>query len=399
MKPAKFIDEQSAVDSKFVKPERLNGGTNIQSRIGKIMYHIETIYKQGDILFNEMNRQLIIQDGRTIDNVYVELMTREMKITKPDLIDLLREKYSIPYHPIKQYFDNLLDKYQYKDVEGHIINLSSCVHAQNQELFNSMFRKHLIRSVEQGRGGHVNRYVLVLQQEKQRTGKSEFIKYLNPFKNNMYATRLDKDHMLTLSQNFIVNLEELETFTKKDINEIKSIISGDQESIRKLYSQQMENWNRAASFWASTNKDGFLSDVENSRWLPFAINGIDFKYNDWATGEHIDIHKVWAEAAHFWKGKTETEPTAIEWEQIQGLHKKHEYLNEYDHYCREYIEAGDDFQTATQIANHISGKVTSRINPSYVGRALVKMGITQTNEGTKKGYAIQYTDGLQPVPF
>ncbi|OQX73744.1 MAG: hypothetical protein B6D64_13520 [Bacteroidetes bacterium 4484_276] len=370
-----------------------------KGKIGEVLSFIEMEYPEGSILFNEMTKQMVFKDGKTVDKIYVDMLTSGIRLPKQDLIDILRERYAIHYHPIRQYFDGLFEKYDYSDVEGSIEALSSCIQAKEQQLFDSMFRKHLIRSVEQGRGGHTNRFILVLVSEKQYMGKSEFIKYLNPFDGELYAEKLDTNHMLTLAQNFIVNLEELETFSKRDLNEIKSIISSSHESIRKLYTQQMETWSRTASFWASTNKDGFLSDVENTRWLPFRITGIDFRYNNWRGTGRIDINKVWAEAAYLWRRREPSEPTRDEWDMLTELHKDFEYLNDTDHYVREYIEAGELFQSATQIAGHISGKVGKTVSPVNVGRSLQRLGVDRSSNGAKYGYYIKYTDGTIPPPY
>ncbi len=182
--------------------------------------------------------------------------------------------------------------------------------------------------------------------------------------------------MLTLAQNFMVNLEDLETFTKRDINAIKAIISADTESYRRLYTSVMETWKRVASFWGSTNKVGFLPDIENTRWLPFEIYGIDFNYNNWHTGNKMDIDKNWCEAAYLLQmPTTNVEPTADEWTEIRKLHRQHEFFYAYDHYCRDYVKAGDEFKTAASIAKNIEREIKAVLHPNHIGIALSKMGI------------------------
>ncbi len=364
-----------------------------KTKIARVQHFLEMEYPKGTILLNEMSKQIELQDGKTIDSLYVQLMLQNNLIPMTDLELLIREKHAVPYHPIKHYFNKLLEKRKYEDVAGSIRKLTSCVKARKQELFHSMFLKHLIRCVEQGYGGRVNRYVFILQSVEQRTGKSEFIKYLVPeFLKALYSVGFDKDEILTLSQNFIINLEELESFNRKDLTEMKAIVSIDQDNLRKLYTQKMESFQRVGSLFASTNQVGFLEDIENSRWLPFTIDEIDFNYNNWYTGVKIKIDDVWAEVAWLWKMKEDSEPTTEEWKELRGLHEVHAYLNDHDLFCRDFVRKGGRFQTATQVCRQISVNMNTptKLNPSHIGRSLVKMGIFQVRRGDQKGYMVDY---------
>ncbi len=379
---------RKAVEHGMESPIELRDG-----KLERMADYIETLYPRGDIVCNELkNNELVFKDGGNVTRLYVNLKFERLAPTKPDLVDYLTEIFAIKYHPVKQYFATILNTYTYEAVAGSIERLSMYVYAKNQKLFNSMFRKHLIRSVAQGVTDRINRYVFVLRSE-QRTGKSSFIRYLVPPElESMYGTTLDsRSPTYTLAQNFIINLEELEQFTKKDLNFYKAIISSGGDNLRKLYHETMQQWKRIATFWGSTNKDGFLSDTENTRWLPFEIESIDFNYNNHHTEQKIEIDKVWCEAAYLLQmPETNMEPTEEEWIEIKELHKEHEYLNAYDHYCREYVEVGTTFRTATEIADFINREIKPTIFPNHIGTALNKMGIDSIKKDRKRGYMVDF---------
>jgi hypothetical protein len=374
----------------------------VQTAINYLNYSI----KKGDILFNVLTRELIIRDGDSLDKIYIELRSRGMNINQNDLRILLIENYSIHFNPVSQFFDKLMQDYTYEEVEGSIKRFCKYVDAEDNELFDSMFRKHLIRCVGQGRMQLTNRFVFVLQQIKQYTGKSEWIRYLNPFGTEMYSEKVDeKNPILTLSQAFMINLEELESFNKRDVNWIKSVISMSHDQVRDYYTQVYRTRKRIGSFWGSTNKIEWLDDGENTRWVVMQINSINFDYNNWHTGEHFDIKKVWAEATYLWEQNASYEPTREEWVKMEEINKKFAFMSDHDHWVEEYLiaveEEDDEYLTsATRIADYLVKQGTNA-KPQKTGAALQKAGFTKVQKriGTEvvKGYYVMTRKGGKPV--
>jgi len=357
--------------------------------------------KDGDILYNELNRQLIIREGDRLDKLYIELRGHGMNININDLRMLLIERYAIQFNPVVQYFDKLLQDYTYEQVKGSNKEFCKYVTTTDDELFESMLLKHLVRCVGQGRGELTNRFVFVLQQTKQYTGKSEWIRNLNPFGIELYNEKVDeKEPMLTLSQAFMINLEELESFTKKEANWIKSVISMSHGQVRLYYTQLYETLKRIGSFWGSTNKVEWLDDGENTRWITMVVEAINFNYNNWHTGERFDVEKVWAEAAWLWKQGANYEPTPEEWVKLEAQNKEFTYMNDHDHWVNQYLVQGDEseelFASATNIAKYLRLQGTSA-TPQKTGAALRKAGYekSQRRSGADpiKGYFVMTHDG------
>ncbi len=307
--------------------------------------------------------------------------------------DLIVRRRAKHFHPFKEYFDSIETRYSYELVAGSISKLSSYVVTENQELFDSTLLKHLVRAVEQARGGRVNRFLFALQSEKQFLGKSEFINYLNPFKEDYFATQVIKEQpLLTLGQTFMVNFEELESLTKQGIESMKALISTNSASYRRLFTTEMLVWQRHASLFGSTNKTGFLSDSENSRWLPFEISAIDYNYNNWETGEKVEIDKVWVEAVHLWRKGFDANPTSEEFQQLTKLHGKHAYSSDAYLFLEDYTKPCDnecEWSTATQVAAHVKNLSGLMVRPQQVGNAFARLKMKPVFKRRQKVYKVK----------
>lgn len=219
--------------------------------------------------------------------------------TSPDKIkSLLRSDFVPEYDPIKTYFLNLP---QWDHKTDFIQLLASHVKTEDDEFFQSMFKKHLVRSIAQIFAEKINRYVLVLVGEKQASGKSTFIRNLSPFEKGQYYTeakvRDDKDGQFAFAENFIYNIEELSDMNNHDVNRLKAMISQAYIKERKPYATDVESIPRRCSFFGSTNNAQFLTDTENTRWICNNVLSIDWNYTK------IDINDVWAQAFALWSGK------------------------------------------------------------------------------------------------
>ena len=85
-----------------------------------------------------------------------------------------------------------------------------------------------------------------------------------------------KDHQLFLGTKMIINLEELATLNRTDVEALKGTITQDRVVLRKAFGRaDIKLWRRA-SFVASINQDEFLTDMSGSRrFLVFKVKGIN----------------------------------------------------------------------------------------------------------------------------
>ena len=94
--------------------------------------------------------------------------------------------------------------------------------------------------------------------ELQNSGKTTFIRFLCPPALKNYMTEnisFDKDSLIALIENFIINLDELATFSKVEINSLKSILSKSFIKERHPFERKAKKLSRRASFIGSTKHD------------------------------------------------------------------------------------------------------------------------------------------------
>ena len=126
----------------------------------------------------------------------------------------------------------------------------------------------------------VNHQVLVLI-GRQGIFKTTWLEHLIPPHLRTYccklanATQLSKDDRLRIAEFGLINMDELDAMTPRELNAMKSVITSTDVNERAAYGYTKERRVRLASFCASSNKREFLTDMTgNRRWLPFEVDSI-----------------------------------------------------------------------------------------------------------------------------
>ena len=147
----------------------------------------------------------------------------------------------------------------------------------------------------------VNQQVLVLI-GRQGIYKTTWLEHLMPPCLRAYQTKmanvrdLNKDERMRIAEFGLINLDEIDSMSDKELNQLKSIITSSDVNERAAYGYTKERRIRIASFCASGNKREFLTDqTGNRRWLPFEVESIDSPYN-W--GDSFPYEQIYAEAMY-----------------------------------------------------------------------------------------------------
>jgi predicted P-loop ATPase len=163
-----------------------------------------------------------------------------------------------------------------------------------------IFRKTLVNMVACSLETGTKKQCFTLVHDKQNSGKSTFLRWLCPPKLANYyseAVGLSKDDLIALTENFIINIDELSTLSKVKLNSLKSVMSKDFVKVRLPYSERPEILQRRCNFVASTNSLEFLqNESESNHFICFFLSSIDWNYKS-----EIDIDKVWSQAYHLFK--------------------------------------------------------------------------------------------------
>jgi len=324
------------------------------------------------------------------NTLFRELNKVGITIGMSTLTALLRSDFVEEYDPIDRYFTELEPWDQQTD---YINELAGHVQTFEQTEWQKHFKKHLVRTVVCALNPKFfNKQALILVQPEQNSGKSSFIRFLCPptltdyFAEDMTS---DKDSRILLVKNFIINLDELAKWSKKDIDMIKSYFSKTQINERLPYDRKNSVLARRASFFGSTNKQDFLSDETGSvRWLCFQIRKIDWSYR-----QYLDINQVWAQALYLSGSGFRYELTPEEIADNEFRNRKYfaqtveiEYILkmfDFDHQMNR-----SNFKTSSDVMGIIYKNVEYRLNLSHiqVGKALTFLGCPKGNVNNRYGY-------------
>ncbi|MFZ4680515.1 MAG: VapE domain-containing protein [Flavobacterium sp.] len=230
------------------------------------------------------------------NSIYRELQKKGINISQSKLNALLGSDFVEKYNPFADYF-NSLSNWDAEKENDYISQLCEFLPMKEQDRFNRHFKKMLVRCIACALNDNVfNKQVFVLVHDIQNSGKSTFCRWLCPQELSNYITEninTDKDSLIALASNFLINMDELATLNKTEINALKSFISKDKINVRLPFGKRTQIMARRANFIGSTNKDEFLTDETGSvRWLCFELIGrIDFSYKD-----KININDIWRQA-------------------------------------------------------------------------------------------------------
>lgn len=329
--------------------------------------------------------------------LYVELQKNRINISENKLIALLKSDFVKPYNPFIDYFISL----PYYDGSADFIQLlANHVQVKNQERFNIQFKKWLVRLVKCAiEDDYFNKNALILVQNRQNSGKSTLCRFLCPPKLSDYIKEnlsTDKDGLISMTRNFLINLDELATLSKFDINHLKTLLSKDKINERLPYDRKSSIIPRRCSFIGSTNNSEFLTDLTGSvRWLCFAVENIDFSYKT-----TINIDQVYSQAYYLYKNGFECELTKEEIEENEDVNEAHQITPpEMEIIQMNYKPATKEnhvaFYTASDFIKNISEKnIIIKIDHRNLGKLLNKLGFVKDCKynGTYsiKGYYVDF---------
>ena len=361
---------------------------------------------------NQINNKIEFMDNITNEwdslnefNILRSLRKKNHNIKINELIECIKSDYTEKFNPFQHYFENL----KYNKKTDYIKELCKYIKVGDKDYFETSFKKHLVRTVACSLGINFNKQCFVLVGEgmkNQNMGKSSFIRFLIPEVLNEYYTEelsIDKDGFISLAENMIINLDELSTLQKTEINQLKSYMSKDFIKVRLPYERKASLIKRRASFFGSTNEQKFLTDLTgNVRWICHKIYDIDWNYS-----KNIDINNVWAQSYYLLKNEFKYNLTVEEIQMNEVLNNDFMQLPADYELLQQYFEIIDEkdsnlygvqFLTTSEICKLLNDIVKGSIkfNVVSVGRSLKKLGFEVSQKFIKetgfqvKGYYVKY---------
>ena len=246
----------------------------------------------------------------------------------------------------------------------------------------------------------VNHQVIVLV-GRQGIYKSTWINRLLPPQLTAYTTdhidieRLDRDEELRAAEYGLINIDELDKLTDRQLNKLKQMITTTHVNVRAPFGRHKEKRVRVATYAASGNKEEFLTDqTGNRRWLPFHVTTIDSPY------EHtLPYDGMFAQAYYllqngfcYWFDIDDIRSLEHHVEAFMVPTSEEELIPIYYSPAR-LDDPGSKFLTLAEISAKIVafGNLKKSPDPRRLGAIMTKLGFTKERIGhdKRRGYYVR----------
>ena len=216
----------------------------------------------------------------------------QINVTNREIITVLQSNLVPSVHPLREYVcackDYVPEEPDWIDLVAQKVRVISSGdevkgdEAKGERLWRVCFKKWFVGMVASWMKDEVvNHQVLVLI-GRQGIYKTTWLEHLIPTELRAYCcklantTQINKDDRLRLAEFGLINLDELDSMSSRELNTMKSIITATDVNERAAYGYTKERKIRLASFCASSNRREFLTDITgNRRWLPFEVESIE----------------------------------------------------------------------------------------------------------------------------
>ena len=248
------------------------------------------------------------------------------RVLKPDVESIYKSDFARKVHPIRQFIERL------PEWDGHdrMTELAAHVHAvsaaedqtdqQAQEHLCWTLHKWLVGMVATWMDDKVQNQCIFTIIGTQGIYKTTFFRHLLPpplhsyFLENSHNSFSSKDDRIALTENCLVEIEEVDALEGKELSELKGLVTAETIKERRPYGKFREQKPRLASFCASGNEQKILTDsTGNRRWLCHQVSSID-NPREW----NLDYEQFDAQLRHelrngfqYWFDKREENRVAV----------------------------------------------------------------------------------------
>jgi hypothetical protein len=294
-------------------PNKSRSGETIPATIENVAYMLA--YYGILVQYNVITKKLIVHIPKlisTVDNADNVAMSHIISLANlnqipvgqvPDFVMAIADRHQV--NPVADWINSRL--WDGVDRLPDFYNtLETAAHFPKQLKETLMFRWALsaVAAALMSRGFKC-RGILTLQ-GTQSMGKTSWVSSLVPdailreqvIKVDHPIDPSDKDSKLTAISHWIVEMGELESSFKKDIDRLKGFITADMDKIRRPYARANAEYPRKTVFLATVNGTEFLVDpTGNTRFWTLPLVDLNYTHG-------IDMQQVFAQLAlHYTKGE------------------------------------------------------------------------------------------------
>lgn len=203
------------------------------------------------------------------------------------------------YHPIRDYLNGLT----WDGVPRLDRIIIDYMGAEDSELNRAMSRKHFVAAVARVFNPGCKYDYCLIMSGAEGIGKSTLLRVMGgKWFNDSITTLEGKEGMEQLRRAWVVELGELSSIKRSDVEQVKAHLSRQVDIYRAAYARRVLEHPRQCVFCGTTNEALFLKgDTGNRRFWVIPVVAELRKYRDWSEAIRRDRDQLWAEAVHYYK--------------------------------------------------------------------------------------------------
>lgn len=335
------------------------------------------------------------------NSLWCAMQHHGMAVNLNELHTLLGSDFVKEYHPLKEYLDGLPPwdgETDYIDRLAAMVHVKESPHSPLQQdksrerndlsetpvRFADILKRWMVSMIAAALNETVVNQVILTLIGRQGSYKTSFMQHiLPPVLSEYYTTksnssRMTKDDLFTMTENLVINLEEINTMPPSELNQLKAMVTQRYVDERRAYGRNKVHLPHVASFVATGNNLQFLTDdTGNRRWLPFEVEDID---SPWEAdipyeGIYSQTYALYQDVNfRYWFTDKEIQQLRGHVQQFEVPRPEYELLLTY--YRKPVGLERGVYTTSSQIIGRF-GNTSLRLSLQKVGRAMRELGFRQ----------------------
>ena len=335
------------------------------------------------------------------NSLWCAMQHHGMAVNLNELHTLLGSDFVKEYHPLKEYLDGLPPWDGETDYIGRLaamVHVKESPHSPLQQdksrerndlsetpvRFADILKRWMVSMIAAALNETVVNQVILTLIGRQGSYKTSFMQHiLPPVLSEYYTTksnssRMTKDDLFTMTENLVINLEEIDTMPPSELNQLKAMVTQRYVDERRAYGRNKVHLPHVASFVATGNNLQFLTDdTGNRRWLPFEVEDID---SPWEAdipyeGIYSQTYALYQDVNfRYWFTDKEIQQLRGHVQQFEVPRPEYELLLTY--YRKPVGLERGVYTTSSQIIGRF-GNTSLRLSLQKVGRAMRELGFRQ----------------------
>jgi len=335
------------------------------------------------------------------NSLWCAMQHHGMAVNLNELHTLLGSDFVKEYHPLKEYLDGLPPWDGETDYIGRLaamVHVKESPHSPLQQdksrerndlsetpvRFADILKRWMVSMIAAALNETVVNQVILTLIGRQGSYKTSFMQHiLPPVLSEYYTTksnssRMTKDDLFTMTENLVINLEEIDTMPPSELNQLKAMVTQRYVDERRAYGRNKVHLPHVASFVATGNNLQFLTDdTGNRRWLPFEVEDID---SPWEAdipyeGIYSQTYALYQDVNfRYWFTDKEIQQLRGHVQQFEVPRPEYELILTY--YRKPVGLERGVYTTSSQIIGRF-GNTSLRLSLQKVGRAMRELGFRQ----------------------